>query len=527
MPRLRKAIAASVMVAAMTLAACSSGGGGSTTGGQGSPTRTPQRGGTLTFAIDSYPQDMNPYSPTADNVSIAVFGAWWEYLVRPTQNGTGYQPRLASSYTVSPDSRTYTFNLRKGVKFSDGTPMTVADVMFSLHRAFTDPGSQIAFVGSKIASMTAPSANTVVIKLKAPWPYLLADLSGFNAAILPMHLIKKEGYNAFLKHPVGTGPFMWSSSSPGVSITVVRNPYYWEKGRPYLNKIVFHVVQADTARATAVLGGQATLAEDPPLDQLAGLKSNTAVKVYVFPSTLVELVALNVRKPPLNNEKVREAISLAIDRAGIVHAGLFGYGNAATTFLVGPPAQTFQNTALNLYPFDLSKAKTLLKQSGVHLPIHLQFGVSQGLAQQAIGTVMQTDLAKIGIDLSVLQRDFVSNENALDSGNFTMNSTFWGNFIGDPSEQPLFWMDPAFCCQAYFTGFKDPAAIALAHRAVNASSATSARPLFDQVQRSVAQTAHAIPLYFPELTYVASPKLLGFEANPYGTYPFEQFSLAK
>ena len=527
MPRLRKAIAASTMVAAMTLAACSSGGGGSANGGQGSHAQKPQRGGTLTFAIDSYPQDMNPYSPTADNISIAVFGAWWEFLVRPTQNGTGYQPRLASSYTVSPDNRTYTFNLRKGVKFSDGTPMTAADVMFSLHRAFTDPGSQIAFVGSKIASMTAPNADTVVIKLKAPWPYLLADLSGFNAAILPMHLIKKEGYKAFLKHPVGTGPFMWSSNSPGVSITVVRNPYYWEKGRPYLDKIVFHVVSADTARATAVVGGQATLAEDPPLSQLAGLKSNPAVKVYAFPSTLVELVALNVRKPPLNNQKVREAISLAIDRTGIVHAGLFGYGKPATTFLVGPPAQTFQNTALNLYPFSLAKAKQLLKQSGVHLPIHLQFGVSQGLAQQAISTVMQSDLAKIGIDLSVLQRDFVSNENALDSGNFTMNSTYWGNFIGDPSEQPLFWIDPAFCCAAYFTGFKDPAAIALAHKAVNATSAAAAKPLFDQVQRNVAQTAHAIPLYFPELTYLASPKLGGFEANPYGTYPFEQFYLTK
>ncbi len=525
MLRLRTTIAAGTVLAVVALSACSSSGGNSSS--QGNQPGTPQRGGTLIFDIDSYPQDMNPYSPTADNISIAVFGAWWEFLVRPNQAGTGYEPRLASSYTVSPDNKTYTFDLRQGVKFSDGTPMTAADVMFSLHRAFTDPGSQIAFVGPKIASMTAPNPHTVVIKLKSAWPYLLADLSGFNAAILPKALIEKEGYAAYLKHPIGTGPFMWSSASPGVSITVIRNPYYWEKGRPYLNSIVFHVVPADTARATAVVGGQATLAEDPPLDQLAALKTNSAVKVYVFPSTLVELVALNVKKPPLGNQNVREAISLAIDRASIVKAGLFGYGTPATTFLVGPPAQTFQNTSLNLYPFDLAKARQLLKKSGVKLPIHLQFGVSQGLAQQAISTIMQADMAKIGIDLNVLQRDFVSNENALDSGNFTMNSTFWGNFIGDPSEQPLFWMDPAFCCQAYFTFFKDPAAIALAHRAVNATTATAAKPLFDQVQQSVAQTAHAIPLYFPELTYVASPKLLGFEANPYGTYPFEQFSLAK
>ena len=524
MIRLRRTVTISTILAVMGLTACSSGTGNT---GQGNPSAAPQRGGTLTFAIDSYPQDMNPYSPTADNISIAVFGAWWEFLVRPAQNGTGYQPWLASSYTVSPDNTTYTFHLRQGVKFSDGTPMTAADVLFSLHRAFTDPNSQIAFVGKKLASMTAPDPHTVVIKFTTPWPYLLADLSGFNAAILPKNLVKREGYAAFLKHPVGTGPFMWSSSNPGVSIAVTRNPYYWQKGKPYLNSIVFHVVSADTSRVTAVLGGQATLAEDPPLNQLTSLKANPAVKVYVFPSTLVELVPLNVRKAPLNNQKVREAISLAIDRTGIVRSGLFGYAKPATTFLVGPPAQTFQNTSLDLYPFDLARAKELLKQSGVPLPIHLQFGVSQGVAQQAISTIMQADLAKIGIQLSVLQRDFVSNENALDSGNFTMNTTFWGNFIGDPSEQPLFWMDPSYCCESYFTGFNNPASIALANKAVNATTVVAARPLFNEVQRNVAETAHAIPIYFPDLTFVASPKLHGFEANPYGTYPFEQFSLSK
>jgi peptide/nickel transport system substrate-binding protein len=531
MKRLTKtATITTALAVALSLAACgssgNSGGTGSGNSGGGNTSGTPHRGGTMVFDISSYPQDMNPYSATADNISIAVFGAWWEFLVRPNENGTGYQPRLASSYTVTPDNKTYTFKIRQGVKFSDGTPMTTADVLFSLHRAFTDANSQIAFVGQKLASMNAPDPQTVVIKFKQPWPYLLADLSGFNAAILPKALIKREGYAAFLKHPVGTGPFMWASSSPGVSITVTRNPHYWEKGRPYLNSIDFHVVPADTARATAVVGGQATLAEGPPLNQLASLKANPAVKTYVFPSTLVELVPLNVTKPPLNNEKVREAISLAIDRPGIVKAGLFGYGTPASTFLVGPPGQTFQNTSLNLYPFNLAKAKQLLQQSGVPLPVHLQFGVSQGVAQQAISTVMQSDLAKIGIQLSVLQRDFVSNENALDSGNFTMNTTFWGNFIGDPSEQPLFWMDPAFCCKSYFTGFNDPASIALVHQAVDANTAAAARPLFDQVQQKVAQTAHAIPLYFPKLTYVASPNLVGFEANPYGTYPFEQFSLS-
>src|SRR5713101_8146085 len=136
---------ATALAAALALAACSSGSTSSGSTSASGSSGTPHRGGTMIFDIDSYPQDMNPYSATADNVSIAVFGAWWEVLVRPSQDGTGYQPRLASSYTVSPDNKTYTFKIRQGVKFSDGTPMTTADVLFSLHRAFTDANSQIAF----------------------------------------------------------------------------------------------------------------------------------------------------------------------------------------------------------------------------------------------------------------------------------------------------------------------------------------------------------------------------------------------
>lgn len=145
--------------------------------------------------------------------------------------------------------------------------MTAADVLFSLRRAFTYPGSQIAFVGPKIASLTAPNEHTVVIKLKSAWPYLLADLSGFNAAILPKRLIMKEGYAAFLKHPVGTRPFMWSSASPGVSITVVRNPNYWEardaadpgfhpapaRRRPAAADTVLAICLRDPARASGLL----------------------------------------------------------------------------------------------------------------------------------------------------------------------------------------------------------------------------------------------------------------------------------
>src|SRR5437879_5499911 len=111
-------------------------------------------GGSLTFAIPAYPQNMDPYSPSVDIAALQIFDAWWEYLVRPSPDGSTYEPMLAASYTISPDQKTYTFKLRPGVKFSDGTPLTTEDVITSLKNAFLlQKGSQIGFLGPRIGSI--------------------------------------------------------------------------------------------------------------------------------------------------------------------------------------------------------------------------------------------------------------------------------------------------------------------------------------------------------------------------------------
>jgi ABC-type transport system substrate-binding protein len=152
--------------------------------------------------------------------------------------------------------------------------------------------------------------------------------------------------------------------------------------------------------------------------------------------------------------------------------------------------------------------------------------VSSGSAQQAIATVAQQDFAKIGIHLKIVQLDYGTAASDMSSGRFTMVTNNWDDYIGDASEQPLFWVDPSFCCAAYFTNYSNPTAITLVHRAVAASSRAAAMPLFDQVQRMVAQTAHAIPLYYPTFLYVGSSKLKGFNVNPFGTWSFPDMSLS-
>jgi peptide/nickel transport system substrate-binding protein len=470
---------------------------------------------------------MNPYSPSVDNISLLVWDSFWEYLVQPSPTGQTFQPMLATSWTISPNRKTYTFALRPGVKFSDGTPMTTQDVLYSLHNAFTQTGSQLTFLGKMVQSVTAPDAHTIVVRMKVPWAYLLADLSGFNTAILPAKLIASEGMKSFLAHPIGTGPFKLASVSPGSSVTVVKNPYYWQPGKPYLNQITFNTVSSDIARANAVQGDTAQLAIAPPGNQVATLKSATGEKVYEFPYSEAQVLLLNTKVPPLNNQLVREAISFAMDRAGIVKTGLFGLGTPAPTFIVGPPAETNQDTALNLYSFDLSKARALMKQSGVKTPITLPLVVYNGSAESAIGTIAQADLAKIGINAKVTEEDYNTAASAMSAGHYTMLSNNWDDYVGDASEQPLFWTDPAFCCASYFTNYANPQQIALVHRAVAATAPAQVKALYDQVQRSVAVTDQVIPLYYPTSVFVASSKLTGFTANPFGTWSYPDMALSK
>ena len=325
---------------------------------------------------------------------------------------------------------------------------------------------------------------------------------------------------------MGTGPFVWASADPGSSITAVAHSDYWEEDKPLLASITFQVFADDSARATAVQGGRAHVAEAPPRNQLREFEGRDDLKVYWFPSTRIDVIAINVREAPFDDATFRKAISLAIDRQAIVNAGLFGFGQAATTFIVPPPGQTFANPSLDLYPYDPAQARSLLAEAGVTGPVSVQLEISEGTVQEAIGEVVQSNLADVDIEVELVRKDAASVDNDIIGGTFQMATTFWGNLIPDPTIEPAFWVDPGYCCEAYFTGFDDPDATALVHEAINAFDTDEAQRLFDELQRVVADAAHVLPLFVADLTYMSTDEVTGFFANAYGTYPFEQIGLS-
>ena len=193
-------------------------------------------GGNLVIARTADSQSMNN-TTVFDNESIWIFEQIMQPLYTVTPNGKGVQPWLATSYTVSPDKKTYTFTLRKGVKFSNGKPMTSADVKFSIDQA-SAAAKGWGYINTAIKSVSAPSPGTVVVHLKYPWAPLLADLSLFSNAIVPANY-GGQTENQFYQHPIGTGPFKWDYWHKGSALKLVRNPYFWQKGKPYVDSVTW------------------------------------------------------------------------------------------------------------------------------------------------------------------------------------------------------------------------------------------------------------------------------------------------
>jgi peptide/nickel transport system substrate-binding protein len=520
--------ALAALAATAVLTACgSSGGSGSGTGASGSSGTSqsagpPQKGGELAIGLAADPQNMDPLV-AVDNIAVGIWESWWQYLVKPSPDGKSIEPQLATKWTVSPDDKRYVFTLRRGVKFSNGEPLTAADVVGSVERAMTVPTSQATYMKEFVASVTAPSKYTVVFKLSKPWHYLVEELSSGNpTAIMPQKLIEKEGYEKYLEEPIGTGPFIFEHWQRGSDILVKRNPNYWEKGLPYLDSIDFKVLPTESTRVAAVLSNQVDVAEQPPRSQLSSLEGHAGVVVETLPSSRSDLVVLNTEDPPLQEAAVRQAISLAIERKGLTNAALFGTGKPQTTFITPPPSLTFANESLNLYPYDPEKAEALLKEAGVK-NLSLELEVATGSDQAAIAQVMQSDLEKVGISLKIVTKDPTTWLDDLYHKRFQMITTYWSNIFPDPTAQVLYTTDPSYCCEAYWSGLKDPELIKAARDATSATgSHAELQKLYDKVQVLDARAMNIIPLYASNSVLLRDENVNNLVYTTFGIFYFEK-----
>jgi peptide/nickel transport system substrate-binding protein len=503
------------------LAGCGSSGAPSS--GSSSSSGGPVHGGNLVFANPQDAQSMNE-STIFDNNSIWILEQIMQPLYTVTPDGKGVKPWLATGYTESSDQKTYTFTLRKGVKFSNGQPLTSADVKFSIDQTRAATAGW-AYIDTAISSIDTPTPSTVVVHLKFPWAPLLPDLSFFANGIVPNNYGGKTAAQ-FYQAPIGTGPFKWDYWHKGQALKLVKNPLYWQKGLPYVDSVTWTDVPSDNTRQLQIKGGQAQIDQFPSWATVGALKTTPGVSMNLFNSTQTNYLAFNETVKPFQDVHVRRAISLAINREAIIKAVLFGNGKPANSLF--PPQVPFYDPATPGYQYNLAQAKQELARSSVPHGFTTTMLLPSGNSDYAtITTIVQAELKPLGITVKVQTLDPNTSNANFQNEKYDMSLTLWTMDIPDPDELATFAVDPTSGAKSFFTSYNNPTVVKDTHAAEKITTPSARQSLYNVIQTDAAQDAFMAFLYYSPYPYVTTSNVHGFFVTPLGNYHMEDVWLSK
>src|SRR3954447_10097103 len=421
---------------------------------------TPKKGGSLVYERQAETATLDPLNVINGNGDIFTYNIIYGGLVRSDPNGSPrLGPGLAGQGAPAAGGKTYTFTLRPGIKFSNGQPVTAQDVAWSLNR-FGNPKINAAMssvsVGYDHASVVNPS--TVRVKLKQPVAAFLYNISIWPADILPKNLVEKQG-KAFFKHPVGTGPFVVKDFVKGSHITFVRNPHYWEKGKPYLDQVRYNFATDSNSRILAVRGGSAQIMDGVPFSQIDSLRKSKKLQIQAAKVPLFLGLWLNHKSTGFADLNVRKAMQMAINRAQIKQQILHGLGDVPNSVLMGlkydaPASQ------VKPYPYDVGQAKKLMAQSKFPkgFSTTLQYPSGYDYYNQ-LALLLQQEFSQIGIKVKLVQEDPGAATSKFLAMKYDMAFPF-PSFTSDvivPDEYADFLADPSNGLNGFFSNWSDPA----------------------------------------------------------------------
>ncbi len=318
--------------------------------------QTPQYGGTLTVALHGEIDKLDPHQ-SVTIVGFQVQENIVESLVTANAALDGVEPELATDWTISDDGLTYTFKLRKGVKFHNGKEFKAEDVIYSFNRIM-DPDFPAADRSDleMVESVEAPDDYTVVFKLKYPFAAFLTNLES-------LWILPKDAGVDFNQQLIGTGPFKFVEWVSGDHITLERFDDYWDEGKPYLDKVIFRPVPESATKLVELKTGGLDFIGNVPYKDVAELEADPNFKVYRVLGVVRDHLGFNVTKPPFDNKLVRQAMGYLIDREAIAQSIMEGYAKPAQIAI--PESHWAFNPAIkNAYTFDPEKARQLLTEAG-------------------------------------------------------------------------------------------------------------------------------------------------------------------
>ncbi|HEV8199802.1 MAG TPA: ABC transporter substrate-binding protein [Candidatus Polarisedimenticolia bacterium] len=486
------------------------------------PAQTPKRGGTLSLRMWD-PPHFDQILAHAYKTHVVI--SFTHSRLLKHKAGPGVRPGafeiegdLAESWQQTSDT-TYVFKLKKGVRFHgkppvNGRELTADDVRYTFERILTDKGSVNVSMYRSVAKVEAVDRYTVRFTLKEPFAWFLDMIANPMAgAIIAKECVEKFGD---LKKPeavIGTGPWMLDTYKPNVSITLVRNPTYFVAGLPHIERVEMFVDEDNASRMAAFLGGKYDLGYENPgtitrtdwLQIAESLKKRRpGLKIAEYPSNVMNTIDMRTDKPPFNDVRVRQAISLAMDRKGMIDAVLEGQGA-----INGPIPAALSEWALPIgelgegakyYRHDRAEAKRLLAAAG-----HPN-GFSASVCFSTYGStvlvdsmqLLLKDLKAVGIDAKLDQKEYGAYQATCRVGKF--DSMVYGPLT--PFVEP-----DSFLFGQYYTGeprnrshVNDPALDDLLVRQRRASDPKARRDVLNQIERHLAKQQYYIQA--PSGTYI-------------------------
>jgi peptide/nickel transport system substrate-binding protein len=465
----------------------------------------------------------------ADDTSSAVASYIFDTLLQYPLEGAELAPWLAAEVPEPDDGgRSYTFALREGVEFHDGTPFNAEAVVFNFQRwrDTSNPyhkggGSQssdfsnyaLLFGGfddeSVITDVRALDDVTVRFELSYPLGSFLANLAETSFAMASPEAIKRN-VEEFWKNPVGTGPFRFDSWEIGSRLSLKKNASWWGAsvpvseggGGPHLKKVVFQPIPDNTARVAALTGGNVTAADGIVPDDLPTIRDNPDLKVLYRPPLTSGYLAMNSQKEPFGDVRVRRAVAHAIDVPEIVESFFAETGEVAS----GPMSSglSFFNEDLDPYGYDPAESRRLLEDAGFpdgfetdlwYIPIPRPYMPDgKGIAQ-----AMQQDLKKVGIRAKLVTYEFATYLEKLGTGEHSM-ALYGGTDVGvDPDFRLNYWFNSAAATQTAATNvsfYENPEVDRLLLQARRSVDPDRRRDLYYRVQEKLQEDVPVVPLAY-------------------------------
>lgn len=396
------------------------------------------KGGTLNMIVQPEPPilvtALNQQAPTQ-----FVAGKIYESLLTYSFD-LKPQPGLAKSWEISADGLTYTFHLQQGVTWHDGKPFSADDVIFSMTELLPKTHARTRVVLSKfVDSVSKTDDNTVVIKLKSSFPAFILMFDPGTVPIMPKHIYAGTDYanNPANQKPIGTGPFMFDEWKRGQYIKLKRNPNYWKAGKPYLDELVFNVIPDSASRAVAFERGSVDVLRGGDVDNV-DIKRLRAVPGAEYTTKGWEMFSpqayliFNMRKPPFDNVKVRQAVMHALNRKVVVDNIFFGMGRVSTSPFVA--TEMFFDKSIPAIPFDMKKARELIKESGIKPGDYTirQLSFPYGATWDRLGEYTKQVLEQLGFKVEIESTDAGGWASRTGNWDFDLTTNFTYQY-GDPA----------------------------------------------------------------------------------------------